>query len=98
MVASPAPAGRGGPWVRPFHAPPRPRQWRSADSTVISVNTRLASGSSADDAAAAGWYRRAAEQGHAEALKTRNAIGKSLSPAEINHAEERSRAWKPTPP
>jgi hypothetical protein len=25
------------PWTRPFQWPPRPRQWRNAESTVINV-------------------------------------------------------------
>ena len=44
------------------------------------------------------WFDLAVKQDHAEALKTRSVIGKRMTPAEINDAEERSGAWKPTPP
>ena len=44
------------------------------------------------------WLDLAVKQDSREALQTRGLIGKQLTPAEINEAEERVANWKPTTP
>ncbi len=42
------------------------------------------------------WLQLAVNQGNSQALKTRGAIGKQLTLAQLNQAEARAREWTPT--